>query len=437
MNTGMIALRNLTRQKRRSAFLVGAIAFGVFIVIMVNAFSAGAVRILRENFAEMLGGHVFVSLQQKVGERTVSIIEDDTALIEVLHGLGVRDDQYTRTVDIQQARLVFGSKTEVQSIVGVDWGATPALKDRLGVSDVVFERLRQGQEGIVFSKKVAERLNVNAGEAVLVRGETVTGQQNVGEIPVVYVTSDNSETSALYSFATKSFVNRFLNMPNDRAYSSLTVRVGSVDQAEPFARLLEAGLKTRYSVAPKSAGQPGMSSNVFRMGEGQGEFEGTRAAVTTINEFLSQISQLSTGLQIASFSLLAVLLVITMIGIANTFRMIMHERVREIGTMRAVGMLRARVRRLFLMEALFLSLAGVAAGVILGIVVSRILSAVNFGTESFFALFLQNGHLSFFIRMVDVALIVGLVSLFTLLAALGPARKAARLRPADALRTTY
>ncbi len=105
--------------------------------------------------------------------------------------------------------------------------------------------------------------------------------------------------------------------------------------------------------------------------------------------------------------------------------------------MRAVGMRRARVRRLFLMEALFLSLTGVAAGVLIGFIVSLILSFMNFGTGSFFSLFLQNGHLSFLIRFVDVALIVALVSVFTLLAALGPARKAAKLPPADALRTSY
>lgn len=115
----------------------------------------------------------------------------------------------------------------------------------------------------------------------------------------------------------------------------------------------------------------------------------------------------------------------------------MYERVREIGTMRAVGMLRRQVRGLFLLEALFLSLAGVGVGVGLGLLASMALSLADFGKESFFSLFLQNGHLSFLIRAVDVAVIVVLVSLFTLLAAQGPARKAARLRPADALRTNY
>lgn len=437
MKIARIALRNLTRQKRRSAFLVGAIAFGVFIVTMVNGFSAGAVRILKENFADMIGGHVFIALQHRVGDRTVSIIEDEKPLLAALHGLGVQDDQISRTIDVNQAQLVNGSKTEVLGIEGIDWARSPRLAKKMGLPDDVYARLKAGTQGMVISKKTAERLAVRAGDSLLVGGETVSGQHNIGEIVVAYVTSDNSDTSTFMALASEAFVNAFLDLPSPEAYSTMRVRLATLDMADAFAIRLQAALKASYEIAPKSAAAPGMSSNVFKMGEGEGDFAGIRAKVSTINEFLSQMTQLSVGLQIASFVMLALLLIITMIGIANTFRMIMYERVREIGTMRAVGMKRAQVRRLFLAEALFLALAGVAAGILLGFLATAILSLVNFGTESFFSLFLQNGHLSFLVRFVDVALIVVLVSGFTLLAAQGPARKAAKRHPADALRTSF
>ncbi|MQY77227.1 MAG: FtsX-like permease family protein [Spirochaeta sp.] len=56
------------------------------------------------------------------------------------------------------------------------------------------------------------------------------------------------------------------------------------------------------------------------------------------------------------------LLVITMVGITNTFRMIMLERTREIGTMRALGMQRGSVRNIFLSEALFIAIGALYAG---------------------------------------------------------------------------
>ncbi len=53
-----------------------------------------------------------------------------------------------------------------------------------------------------------------------------------------------------------------------------------------------------------------------------------------------------------------VLLVIIAVGIMNTLWIAIRERTREIGTLRAIGMQRARVLVMFLTEALMLSLAG-------------------------------------------------------------------------------
>ena len=66
----------------------------------------------------------------------------------------------------------------------------------------------------------------------------------------------------------------------------------------------------------------------------------------------------SNALKTIGLVIFFILLVITMVGITNTFRMILIERTKEIGTMRAFGMQRHVVRNVFLMEALLLS-AGV------------------------------------------------------------------------------
>ena len=63
--------------------------------------------------------------------------------------------------------------------------------------------------------------------------------------------------------------------------------------------------------------------------------------------------------------ILIVLFVIIMVGITNTFRIIMFERIKEIGTMRSMGMQRGEVRNLFLFEALFIALGGAIAGLAL------------------------------------------------------------------------
>ena len=93
--------------------------------------------------------------------------------------------------------------------------------------------------------------------------------------------------------------------------------------------------------------------------------------------------------------ILLVLFLIIMVGIYNTFRMIMFERIREIGTMRACGMQRKSVKTLFLMEATFMGIGGTIAGWIVAAFAMGGLSLINFGTSTVFSLFLKNGHLSF------------------------------------------
>jgi putative ABC transport system permease protein len=133
-----------------------------------------------------------------------------------------------------------------------------------------------------------------------------------------------------------------------------------------------------------------------------------------------------------AFIVLLVLLVIIVVGITNTFRMIIAERTREIGTMRAMGMKRRVVRNLFLAEAFFLFLGGALAGLVGAGLIMGVLRLMNFGTGTF-ALMLQQGRMSFALPAAQTIAQLLLVAVLTLLAALFPARAAARLSPAKAL----
>ena len=133
-----------------------------------------------------------------------------------------------------------------------------------------------------------------------------------------------------------------------------------------------------------------------------------------------------------AFIVLLVLFVIIVVGITNTFRMVIVERTREIGTMRALGMKRRSVRNLFLLEALLLFLGGAVAGLGGAALIMDVLRLFNFGSGTF-AMILQGGRLSFSLPAAQTIAQLLLVGLLTVLAALYPARRAARLSPARAL----
>jgi putative ABC transport system permease protein len=144
------------------------------------------------------------------------------------------------------------------------------------------------------------------------------------------------------------------------------------------------------------------------------------AKVQNRQQFIdSQISGLKNVLNIL-YVLLALSIIVSLFGIVNTLVLSVFERTREIGMLRAVGMTRRQVRRMIRHESVITSFIGSVIGIALGIVLGALIAA----RVDFIAFTLPVGSL---IAFVVAAWIVGL------LAAIFPARRAARLKPLDAL----
>ncbi|MDQ1633040.1 MAG: putative transport system permease protein [Frankiaceae bacterium] len=114
--------------------------------------------------------------------------------------------------------------------------------------------------------------------------------------------------------------------------------------------------------------------------------------------------------------------------ISNTFSMLIAQRVRELALLRALGASKRQVRRSVIVEALLVGVVGSTLGLAFGFGVAVLLKALlgAFGVE------LPAGGVVFAPRTVLVAYVIGTVT--TLLAALGPAIRAARVPPIAAMR---
>jgi putative ABC transport system permease protein len=133
----------------------------------------------------------------------------------------------------------------------------------------------------------------------------------------------------------------------------------------------------------------------------------------------NQISGLSSILNIL-YVLLALSIVVSLFGIVNTLVLTVFERTREIGMLRAIGMTRRQVRRMIRHESVITSLIGATIGIVLGIVLAALLIArVDFIEFSF--------PTTQVIIFALAAILVGV------LAAIFPARRAAKLNPLEAL----
>jgi putative ABC transport system permease protein len=117
------------------------------------------------------------------------------------------------------------------------------------------------------------------------------------------------------------------------------------------------------------------------------------------------------------YALLGLSIVIAMIGVANTISLSVHERTRELGLLRAVGMVRRQLKSMIRWEAVLIAVLGTVVGLALGIVTSyaMIQALEGFGLTEFD---LPVGSL-----LVQVAIAAALAVVASLL----PARRAARL----------
>ncbi len=435
MNTLRIAFRNLSRQKKRSFLLGGAIAFGILIITLVNSFTAGFVENVQENFSHFFAGHVFLTGYEKSPSgRLITVIRDDEVLMETIESLKNLHLQYLSRRSSLEGTLIFEGESIRQEVVGVNWQEEGFLSERLILREGSMEKVLADPRALILNEKMAARLNVEIGDTLLVQLQTVTGQQNVGEFILAATSVDTGFFSAVSAYAHRSHVNRLLNIPPDE-YISLGLFLEDMLLMEREAQALSSALEEKVSLVPRFSGPRGFQEQRNQLLEEQ--WEGTRYQLFTIGDFLEPLNQIASTLNTVGLVVVLILFVIIMVGVTNTFRMIIYERTREIGTMRSLGLQRGGVRGLFLLEAVLLSLGGALLGLIAAFLVALILSLINFGTDNQFFIILKNGHLFFKVLPAQIAGNIAVVGLLTLLAALIPASRAAKLDPAHALRKTY
>lgn len=437
-----IAWRNVDRQKRRSTLLAAAMGFGLMVIILVQSFTTGLVSTAQDSFSSMLGGHIYISGEMlSESGRTIPRIDDTEPIDEVL-------PQFEDSIASYQKRssadgmFIFNSTTTRGRLYGVDWREEAHLRESLEVIAGELSGLSDTHR-LVISESLAQELGLILNERVIFSFKTVTGQANVGEFTISAIVRDGDNFGiGGMAYADREILNSLLGMEAGE-YQSLNIRLKDISTMKAVAAGFEreiAKLAPVKVTEEADAGPMGMAkAGPMRMMSSFGSaveesWEGTRFTVKTLDDYMGMISQLVGVLNGIALGLFFVLLLITMVGLVNTFRMIMIERTREIGTMRAVGVSRRSVRTLFLWEALFLSLKGSFYGITAAAVLGTMIRLIPFSPEGGLRLMLQEGHVRMPIEPVSIIAATLILSGAVLAATWMPARKASRVRPVDALR---
>ena len=369
-STSRVGAENARRNPQRTASTAAALMIGLALVTLVATLAAGIIASFKGAVNDLFTGDYAITAQNNFSPIPIDAAEAAAKAPGVTAVGNVRTGEVLVYDDTAFATAVDPGMAQV---IDMDWKEG---------SQAVFSEL--GQDGVFVDDSFADDHDLKLGSPVRVTFANGT---------------------------TKTFLVKGVFDPptGGSPFGVVTVSAAVWDSQTPQPRNL-------YSFVKMAGGET--DANTAALDEALAPFPNAKAQ--TRQEFIdNQISGLSSVLNIL-YVLLALSVIVSLFGIVNTLVLTVFERTREIGMLRAIGMTRRQVRRMIRHESVITALIGAALGIVLGIVLAALLIArVDFLVFSF--------PTTQVIVFVVAAIIVGI------LAAIFPARRAAKLDPLEAI----
>ncbi len=436
MNLIALAFRNLVRQKRRTSLLAFAVAVGFAAVALLLGLTGGMSDNLKENMTRAHGGHVFIKAEVwNANGKVISALTPTAELDAAIATQGNLVKSFHRRSSVETT-LIFGSKSAQTRLIGLEWERETDVQAGLtATAGTLPSSLGQGQ--VVLNSGTAIRLGVQPGDSLLLKFNTLDGQQSVLDVTVAAVAqSDSSGLFGSDSYLALAQAGQMLGLEQGQ-FQALNLTLNDLNQQTKVAASLEQTLaavaKVKFRRDTKTENDP---SQMDLGNEGpEVRWSGPRYSVSILDDFLSMFTSLFSTIQSLSLVIFIVLMSVIVLGISNTFRMILSERTVEIGTLRAIGLRKKGILVVFLGEAAAVLALGLVGGAVLALLVGAILSWGTFDLGNTLGIFLSRGKLRFVPELSQVLAAAVLIFASGLVAAWRPARAAANLLPAAALRS--
>ena len=410
-NLCKIAVRNLMRYTRRSLLTISLIAFGVIFVLVFVAVTDSFKQLVITQITDSYLGNVQIHRQGYVA--AIENLPLNLNLTPAAVSASEAAMAGTPEVQAYSPRIKFGglfsnfAETTNIRINGVypdkEFATCPQMVARIVQGDKEVSALQPGK--ILVPELLARGFGTKVGDTVVLVATNKDGSVNGKTFVVGGILESATGPGGRDGYIHIDDATELLRVPAPEV-SEITVRVKALGQVERVAQSLRAQL---------AAAVPG---------QGKAAFE-----VHTWAQ-LSPFANVAKMIDVMIFFIRLVLIAIVLISILNVMLMAVYERVREIGTIAAIGTLPRKILSLFLVEGLFLGIAGAVVGVLVGLGMIAILHVaklpIAFGQSSLL--------LAPTIDPFEVLTASAVVIVVSIVASIQPAYKASRMEPIDALR---
>ncbi|MGA2612683.1 MAG: FtsX-like permease family protein [Spirochaetia bacterium] len=403
--TLQIAFRNFTRNGRRFLLLGLAVGAGFFFVCTVQSLVAGLSSQINIRGARFYGGHVIIrSDDEQSGitqAREDALIRSAIARIGILPSVVSYRTHFGNYWGVDGTVFFNGESVNLRRVIGFDWssegGKIRELTFIAGNPDAM-----TGSDGVLISEVTARRLGASVGDQIILQVIRQGGAINTISLWVKAIFREASIFGYYTAYMDRRALDEALGLDPQHA-ATVGIYLRDFRSADWVASRLTRALGPGFVVTP-------------------------------VISLMPEIQTMIEALTLVSYAILALLSVVIAVGILNMYRVIIYERTREIGTMRAIGVQRPQVQNIVLCEAFLLAVCGIAAGLVLSTVGLFAISQIPLSGAAGFDIFLDRGHLTWVLYPDVVGLDAVLIAVITVLGALSPARAAQAIDPVVAMR---
>jgi len=411
ISTFKIAIRNLMRYKRRTLLTSLLITVGVLMVILFSGLSGSfkammigqitdsklaQMQIHRRGYLSSIDTMPLnLNLNQKAYNKIESALKHHSA-VEAYAArikLGAMLSNFTETTNIRLSAIAPEEEIKV----------CPAAQDHI-ISKDEEGFVKPGE--IIIPEKLAKGMRIKEGDTVVVVAHNKESSINGLNFRVGGIIEDVLGPLGKEGYMHISDARALLRMEEPEV-TEVAIRLKDFNSLDAVF----ADLKSTLAKYENPKGQPAFEIHTW--------------------ETLSPFANVAKIIDLMSLSMKLIMVAIVLISILNVMIMSVYERIREIGTMTAIGTAPGKVMGLFLAEGLSLGLVSAMAGNAIGLAGIYFLNVYKIRFS--FGL-MENLLLSPTVNLSEVCLVSAIVLLVSVFATLQPAYKASKMEPVDALR---